>query len=74
MDLFKGLKNFIPEVSAELGRLGTQGSMEAANALFNGSAFVPYGPGQYTPTSEMDKANQGQEVATPERENEGMEM
>lgn len=73
-DLFKGLKNFVPEVSAELSRLGTQGSMELASALFNGSAFVPYGPGQYTPTPEIENANQGPEVQTPQRENDGMEM
>lgn len=38
------------ETGAELKRLGVQGSMELSNALFNGSAFVPYGPGQYTPS------------------------
>ena len=72
-DLFKGIKNFAPEAGAELKRLGTQGSMELANALFNGSAFVPYGPGQYTPTPEMDKASPGQEAAEVQRENDGME-
>lgn len=59
------------EVGAELKRLGTQGSMELANALFNGSAFVPYGPGQYTPTPEMDK--QGQEQSRDGLQNDGME-
>lgn len=59
------------EVGAELKRLGTQGSMELANALFNGSAFVPYGPGQYTPTPEMDK--QGQEQSREGLQNDGME-
>jgi hypothetical protein len=45
-----GLANFGPELKAELSRLATQGSMELASALLgNGSAFVPYGPGQYTP-------------------------
>lgn len=37
---------------AELSRLGTQGTMELASALFNGHGFVPYGPGQYTPAHE----------------------
>jgi hypothetical protein len=32
--------------------MGVQGSMELASALFGGSAFVPYGPGQYTPSPE----------------------
>jgi hypothetical protein len=47
-----GLKDFGPDVKAELSRLGTQGAMELASALFNGSTFVPYGPGQYTPSPE----------------------
>ena len=59
------------DVGAELKRLGTQGAMELANALFNGSAFVPYGPGQYTPTPEMDK--QGQEQSRDGLQNDGME-
>ena len=59
------------EVGAELKRLGTQGAMELANALFNGSAFVPYGPGQYTPTPEMDK--QGQEQSRDGLQNDGIE-
>jgi hypothetical protein len=50
-----GLKDFKQEASAELSRLGTQGQMELASALFNGNAFVPYGPGQYTPTPEAAK-------------------
>jgi hypothetical protein len=61
-----GLKNFGPEVSAELHRLGKQGATELAQALFNGAAFTPYGPGQYTPTPEFDKGNQEQGVQEPE--------
>ena len=45
------LSNATKEIGSELSRLGTQGSMEAASAIFNGHAFVPYGPGQYTPDS-----------------------
>ena len=67
-----GMQRFMQEIKAELKREATQGSMEFANALFNGHGFVPYGPGQYTPTPEMEK-NQGQEGATPQRENDGME-
>ena len=55
-----GLKNFGPEVGVELKRLGTQGAMEMAQALFNGAAFTPYGPGQYAERPELDNA--GQEV------------
>jgi hypothetical protein len=52
-----GLKNFKEEASAELSRLGTQGSMEAASALFNNHGFVPYGPGQYTPSPNHTSAH-----------------
>lgn len=47
--LAPGISNFGAEVKAEMSRLGTQGAMELASALFNGDGFVPYGPGQYTP-------------------------
>jgi len=53
-DLFK-------EIGAEIKRLGTQGQMELANALFNGHGFVPYGPGQYTPSTPQ----QGKEAPGP---------
>jgi len=49
--LFERLGDIVPEVGAEISRLGTQGSMEVASALFNQNAFVPYGPGQYTPST-----------------------
>ena len=58
-DLFK-------EIGAEIKRLGTQGQMELANALFNGHGFVPYGPGQYTPST----LQHGKEVQVPEQEQE----
>jgi hypothetical protein len=48
--LAPGLQNFGRDLEAEIRRQGTQTSMELASALFNGSAFVPYGPGQYTPS------------------------
>jgi len=73
-----GLENVGPEVSAELSRLGTQGALEMAQALFNGGAFTPYGPGQYTPTPEVDKGSQEHEVQKTEpnmeREHGGREM
>ena len=55
-----GLKNLVPDVKAELSRLGTQGAMELASALFNGDGFVPYGPGQYTPTPEHEQSSREQ--------------
>ncbi|MBI1348657.1 hypothetical protein GC163_20485 [bacterium] len=73
-----GLENVGPQVSAELSRLGTQGAMEMAQALFNGAAFTPYGPGQYTPAPELDQGSHEQVVqqAEPQREQErgGREM
>ena len=65
-ELFEGLDNFLPDVGAELERLGTQGAMELESALFNGHAFVPYGPGQYTPTPEHTTGIHGPEGAEPE--------
>ena len=47
------LSKILSDVGAEFRRLGVQGQMEMASALFNGNAFVPYGPGQYTPTPEQ---------------------
>jgi hypothetical protein len=49
----------VSEIGAEGKRLMTQGTMELASALFNGSGFVPYGPGQYTP--DVSHAEQNQE-------------
>lgn len=67
--LFDRLKAIGPEIGAEVSRMGTQGSMELASALFNGSAFVPYGPGQYTPSPEPE---QGPEIEQ-QRQMEGIE-
>ena len=44
------MERFAAEIGGEMKRLGTQGAMELASALFNGQSFVPYGPGQYTPS------------------------
>jgi hypothetical protein len=77
-ELAPGLNKVGPEVMAELGRLGKQGSLEMAQALFNGAAFTPYGPGQYTPTPQVGKGSPEQEVqkAEPHQEQErgGREM
>ena len=61
----EGLSNFGPQVGAELKRLGTHGAVEAAQGLFNGAGFTPYGPGAYTPTPEQ---------AGPEKEAPAVEM
>jgi hypothetical protein len=67
--LFGGLKNIVPDISAEMSRLGTQGQMEMASALFNGNSFVPYGPGQYTPsiTEQQPEVEQQQHEVGIER-------
>lgn len=62
-----GLNDLIPEAKAEMSRMATQGSMELASALFNGNAFVPYGPGQYTPAPEEQQHHQEQERGGMER-------
>jgi len=79
-EMAPGLKNMVPELKAEAQRLGRQGALEMAQALFNGAGFTPYGPGQYTPTPKVEKDGLEQEVqkAEPnqeqERERGGREM
>ena len=68
------LSSILGDIGAELGRLGVQGQMEMASALFNGSAFVPYGPGQYTP-SEAEHGQPIEAMNPPEQEQSmGREM
>jgi hypothetical protein len=55
-----GLSNILSDIGAEMGRLGVQGQMELASAIFGQSAFVPYGPGQYTPARDDSQAEQQQ--------------
>jgi len=75
-----GLQRMGREIDAELVRLGKQGSLEMAQAIFNEAAFTPYGPGQYTPTPDLNKDGKeagGQDVkqqAEQEREQSGREM
>lgn len=68
--LFEGLTNFGPQVGAELKRLGTQGAAELAHALFSGSPYLPYGPGQEALSPQIQKA--GQDMEDQQRENEGL--
>ncbi len=65
--LAPGLKDIGPEIAAEGKRLGVQGSMELASALFGNGAFVPYGPGQYTPTPEKGQGQEQQQEHQQER-------
>jgi len=71
LEVAPGLRSLLPEMKGELSRLGTQGTMELASALFNGNAFVPYGPGQYTPTPEHEKGGvHGQDAQQAHQEHE----
>jgi hypothetical protein len=57
-EIFESLSNFVmdevvPQVGAELGRLGQQGAAEMAAGLMADSPFyVPYGQGQLSPDVE----------------------
>src|SRR5215469_9170992 len=53
-----GLKDFVPEVKAELSYQAGAGAHELAAALFDGSAFVMYPRG-----GKEDQSNQGPEPA-----------
>ncbi len=66
--MLPGLKKMGAEVGAEMSRLGTQGAMELASALFNGDGFVPYGPGQYTPTPEHGQEQPHEQQQEQQRE------
>lgn len=59
--LQSGLMDGLKQVGVEVQRLGTQGSMEIASVLYNGHGFVPYGPGQYTPSPEHHNQQQQQQ-------------
>lgn len=67
LQIAPGLEHVRADLKAELNRLGTQGSMESASALFNGHGFVPYGPGQYTQSIEP-------EVPAPEQSLEARDI
>jgi hypothetical protein len=73
--LSKGMKNIGEDVGAELSRLGKQGALEMAQALFNGAAFTPYGPGQWK-SPEREGGPSEPEVQKAEREQDrgGREM
>lgn len=72
--LAPGLKNLVSEIGAELGRLGVQGQMEAASLIYNGSAFVPYGPGQYKTEAETAIESPDLQQQRQEQERGGREI
>ena len=67
------LKKILNDLGNETKRLGTQGAMELASALFSGQGFVPYGPGQYTPSTVPEKET-NKAPAQPEIERSGREV
>lgn len=52
------LGEIFAEIGAELGRLGTLGRAEAANALFTGEAYTSYGEGQQSVAPEEPQQEQ----------------
>ena len=66
------LSDILSDVGSEMGRLGVQGQMELASAIFGNGAFVPYGPGQYTPSAE--NTVEVPEAPPIEQPSQGMEM
>lgn len=72
-DLAPGLKNFAPQALAELKRMGIHGSSEFSSGIITGNAYLPYGPGQMTPSVELDGHGHGLEHvygSSPEQEQE----
>jgi hypothetical protein len=54
LEIAPGLKNIGSDIAQTLEQKNDQGRSEAANLLYTGHAFVPYGPGQHeSPTSEQ---------------------
>lgn len=73
-EMWEYLKDHSKEIGAELHRLGVQGSMETASALFNGHAFVPYGPGQWKDAEREGSQQQEQPQQEQQQERGGREM
>jgi hypothetical protein len=63
-----GLKNFGPEVKAELLRQGAHGASEFVTGLQTGNAFVMYGPGQRG--FGVQQEHQGIEQSEPSHDHE----
>jgi hypothetical protein len=75
------LKDIPKEMGSEIHRLNVQASMELASSLFNGHAFVPYGPGQWkgaeregAQPQEKEPEREGAAQAEKQQERGGMEM
>ena len=65
LNVAPGLRNALPEIGAELKRLGVQGQMEAASLIYQGHAFVPYGPGQNK--TEAEQAIEAPSIQPPDQ-------
>ena len=64
----------VGEIGQELGRLGVQGSAELGSALFNGNAYVPYGPGQNRDQGIHNMEGSHGNETELQRENDGHSM
>ena len=53
------LKEIGSEVMSEISRMGSLGSMELVSGLFNGHAFVLYGPRENSPDKSVPQQEQG---------------
>ena len=63
----------VQDIGAEMKRLGVQGSMEIASCLYNGTGFVPYGPGAWK-DGEREGAHQEQHQERHQEQSRGMSM
>ncbi len=64
----------VGEIGQELGRLGVQGSAELGSALFNGTAYVPYGQGQNRDQGIHNMEGLHSNEKEMQRENDGHSM
>lgn len=60
--IMRQIDRFFRETFDEAKRLGGHGQSEAAAAIFNGNAYVMYGPTQQTKTNEQQQQQPGKEV------------
>jgi hypothetical protein len=69
-----GLSNAIPEITAEVKRLGIQGSAEIASLLYQGHGYVPYGAGQATDIQNSVDSPQQPAMESPQHMHDGREQ
>jgi hypothetical protein len=55
LEIAPGLNNIWSDIAETAKQKNDQARSEAANLLFTGHAFVPYGPGQHEPPTSEQK-------------------